>query len=233
MPLGLRFEERSQANVMALLARIAAHTAIAQPDAMDALLLFSLIALWQRRRPTAEVRANRDGTSTRRAAAKPLVRLTETLIQPKQALALLELRHAGIRTLAIEAALTRAHLVPHVDRHGAIPDSPRLLPMIADAMTDDAPHAEMLRFRIAVMRAWRDKSPWPDPPLSLAEHPYVIMTTALARQARGGGLSQAALADKWGTDWAGKAMLAPLIRHRMQKRATDGERGRLFRRMDQ
>ena len=189
--------------MMGLLRRVAEHAAIHQLDALDTQLLFSLIALWQRRRPTSAVRANRARLSTRRTAPKPLVRLRDTLILPDQALALLGIEHLGVRALAIEAAL-------------------------AGRVTGPTPRDTMIRFRIAVMQAWRIRAPWPNVPDALAHHPYVSMTTALARQARGGHLGEAALAESWSHDWAGKAMLAPLIRHRMQTWGKNGEGGRVF-----
>jgi hypothetical protein len=226
LPLGLRYEDRSQAAMRTLLERVAGHRALGQLDAVDAIIIFSLIALWQRRRPTSQVRGNRRHTSCRRTAPKPLVRLCDTLILPQQVLTLLRVDHADVRTLALEAALTRAHLLPHADRVGGASTLPRLLPRLVDGA--DA----MYRYRIAVMQAWRTRQPWPDPPSALAHHPYVINTLALAQRAWGVGLSTDELARKWNSDWPGKAMLAPALRHRMRG-ANDGDRRRVLRGMDQ
>lgn len=75
------FRLRSADAVIEQLARLAQTEPL---DAGDALLLYSLVALWQRRRPSEESRANRGQRRGRRATPKPLASLAGTLIQPGQ-----------------------------------------------------------------------------------------------------------------------------------------------------
>lgn len=225
-PLGMRYEDRSQAAMIGLLARMAGHLAIEQLDAVDAVTLFSLIALWQRRRPPAQIRGNRGRRSTRRAAPKPMARLCETLIGHRQIRVLLTIESTSIRALAFEAALTQAHLYPHADRSGGQPIPDRIL-------ADLLPHADpMYRHRIGIMRAWQTRQPWPDPPSILANHPYVIITRALAQRAWSTGPQPVDLLEYDNRDWPGKAMLAPALRHRLQG-GQNAQSQRVFRSVDQ
>lgn len=169
----------------------------ARLDAGDAVLVLSLLALWQRRRPTEQAKGNRLESSTRRAAPKPIARLCGTLVQPAQVGALLELAThlpslAGqtLASLALEAALTEAHLAPHRTRaavarddstsgepwlgavEAAVSDSGNLLP---------ADERDVLRFRIDRMRAWRDGRPQSAVSESLVRNPHVAASLALER----------------------------------------------------
>lgn len=117
----ISFHSRTPANVSAALERM---FAAAQPDAADATLLLSLVALWQRRRPTESVRASRRRPTSRRRVPKPVVSLlgrNTTLGQVRRLFALSRRmpRPSGeaLALVAAEASLTEAHLGPHPARN--------------------------------------------------------------------------------------------------------------------
>ncbi|MEZ4319740.1 MAG: hypothetical protein R3F61_19645 [Myxococcota bacterium] len=90
-------------------------------DASDALLVFSLLALWQRRRPTDTVRSNKGRTTPRRETAKPVAALGGSIVSPGQIAPLVRLSTGiadgqRLALVALEAALTEAHLAPHQAR---------------------------------------------------------------------------------------------------------------------
>lgn len=186
----LLFHERSPASVAQTLMRRAGQTAL---DAGDALLLFSLLALYQRRRRVEEVRATRGKVLPRRKLPKPITALNGGLIQLGMLEPLLEFAsaqnprsgHILIATL-LEAALTEAHILPHRPR---TTDSPRIKdaeawldridgiikkPNIRQFLGETA--AEIFQWRIASMRAWQNKQP---PPTSTLAHPYVQISAAI------------------------------------------------------
>lgn len=189
------YHRRSPSCVAAELARGGASPVL---DAGDAVLLFSLIALWQRRRPTSEARANRGHSLTRRQTPKPIANLQGNLLVPRQLqhLARVAERLPGpagqaLGLLATEAALTEAHLAPHAARksrtnmaesgedwlcavEGLLVNGQKGL----FSPADDA----MIRFRVDRMRAWRDGTPQRQPSLLIANEPYVRAALALERR---------------------------------------------------
>lgn len=226
-PRGLVFDDRSQAHMATLLARTAGRVEAERLDARDALVIFSLLALWQRRRPTREVRANRGQPSTRRRAPKPIADLARDLIGPRQFEVLVDAaiahRQPAIAELAFEAALTAAHMGPHRTRKTTDPDLRWLLPRVClrvpqliDLLGPD--RAAMWQHRVAIMESYRDRVDRPPPPDTIADHPYVRMTTLLDRQRRGEAIDRDALRQALADDWPGKAMLAPIILHRLESR---------------
>lgn len=219
------FSARSEAVMAQLCARLAGHLAIEQPDALDALWIVSILALWQRRRDPRKARGNRGAGQTRRLTPKPVARLAQALMGPAQLSALVDLAERestpAIALLGIEAALTRIHLSGHGDRRDARLPPDRLSAALVEIIERASLEGEqaMLRYRLDVSRAWRSRATWPTPPAAIAAHPYVHWSVALARQTCGGALSLEALRVAWQTDWPGKAMLAPIIRHRLMREA--------------
>jgi hypothetical protein len=119
------FHHRAPATVTAQLAAASASPVL---DAADAMLLLSLVALWQRRRPTHEARGALGTTLSRRLVPKPVASLAGEVMVVGQLGPLLELAvawgGAAGRTLAgivLDAALTEAHLAPHLPRRRGSP----------------------------------------------------------------------------------------------------------------
>lgn len=191
----LVFHRRSPVVVTRALARLADPAL----DAGDALLLLSLVALWQRRRPTAEARAARGSVQPRRVVPKPVAALIQETLLPGQLRPLVE--HAlniggapgsALAAVALDAALTEAHLAPHrarrtdsvgsgeawlgrVEGELARPEVGRLL---------GPEEREVFSWRVARMRAYAAGRPGPSgaPPA----HPYVELALAIDRQRAGG-----------------------------------------------
>lgn len=194
-------------------------------DAGDAVLLLSLLALWQRRRPTTEARANRGRSAPRRNTPKALAAVTQTLAVPVQ------LRHVAraaqqlggergrhLLALGLEAALTEAHLEPHPARLGrtdeldtgeswiAIVD--QVLGCDADLLNPE--DLAVLRFRVDRMRAWRKRERQRNAPAAAVDVPYVRASTALER-AYAGLLPEA---ESFEPSEPGIMMLWPMLRSR-------------------
>ena len=176
----LLYHRRSQAAVTAEFQR---RGQIQGLDAADMLLLFSLIALYQRRRPTHEVRANRKKPQSRRQTAKPVIKLSGQLLMMGQFKLLMELAAniapgALLASICIECALTEAHLAPHIGRKGEKGTSgeewlsiiEKELVTHSQLMGEDT---ELFLFRIQVMRAYAQHEPMPAPPPALLTHHYV------------------------------------------------------------
>ncbi len=188
-------------------------------DAGDALLVFSLVALWQRRRPTDRVRGNKGQVRRRRDTPKPVSALKGELAslgQFSRLLTLAELLNDGspLRLLAMEAALTEAHLAPHRSRR-ARKESRTTGEAWLSAVSDANEKGNVAKserrafaFRIERMRAWRDSRSMvvPDP---TSELPYVRASLALER-ARAG----ARPLESFRTSGEGIFMVLPLLRSR-------------------
>lgn len=156
-----------------------------QFDTGDAMLCSSLIALWQRRRPTEQVRANRGRTRERRQTAMPIAGLAGELVELGQVVALTQvcaaLEPGQGRALALvtaEAALTEAHLKPHPVRGRAETGSGELWlqaveRLIVNSEVLSTTDAGLLRFRIERMRAWRERRPQQPVDAALRDEPYV------------------------------------------------------------
>lgn len=165
-------------------------------DAGDALVVLSLLALWQRRRPTTKARGNRGRRESRRATPKPVAALIGGLAQPLQAVALVNLAThlepaAGraLAELAIEAALTEAHLAPHPTRsvsrgRGSATSGESWLAAAEAALREtgslvpDEDRA-VFCFRVDRQRAWRARRSQSVVDEDLRRHPYVGACLAL------------------------------------------------------
>jgi hypothetical protein len=207
------FHLRTRDSVARQLERLACPGSL---DAGDALLVSSLLALWQRRRPTDQVRANRGKTAPRRSSPKSIVAREGATIQRGQLEPLAEIsshlsadRGRVLLLLAVEAALFEAHLCAHPGRRGAATSTGepwftavegllgarRLIPL----------DVEILEYRIARMRAYRDRAASPSG--EGAACAYVDACVALDA-ARRGEVERRAL--DWGAP--GLFMLVPQLR---------------------
>lgn len=147
-------------------------------DVADTLLLYSLIALYQRRRPTTEVRASRNKPQSRRELAKPVSKLSGQLLTIGMFRTLMALSQqieqgAVLAAICVECALTEAHLAPHIASKGDEKTSgEQWLLEIENALKRPnlSEDSELFRFRIQWMRAWRDHEPMPSTHIS---HPYI------------------------------------------------------------
>lgn len=196
-------------------------------DAGDALVVLSLLALWQRRRSTATARGNRGRRHTRRATPKPVASLIGGLAQPAQAAALVKLAlhlepTAGrvVAELAIESALTEAHLAPHPTRsarHGpdATTSGESWLAAAENALTEagslvtDEDRA-VFAFRVDRQRAWRARRPQSVVDEHLRRHPYVAACLALEQAIIDPGFAMVPFAPAT----PGLLMLLPALRSR-------------------
>jgi len=200
----------------------------ASPDAGDALLLLSLIALWQRRRPTKEARGNRGAQRPRRLTPKPVAALEWQLISPGQVPHLVDIasglgdeRGTALGLLAVECALTEAHLAPHPSRgeaadqealvdsgEGFLRAAERGLAGLAEESLVDPAERAVIVYRIARMRAWRDGSTPPTLPPDDGINGYAAACVALddLRSGKIGSL------PSFGASAPGLAMLLPQLR---------------------
>lgn len=180
---------RTPTNTAALLSKMGA---AGHHDVGDAVLLFSLLSLWQRRRPTEAVRSNRGRPRSRRTTPKPVASLAGSLVSHGQIPHLLGLARTidGGRLLArltLEAALTEAHVAPHLPRGAPrtdTPDGESWLRMVDAAVADLKPllgaeDCGAFAFRVESMRAWRDRRAI-QRPIDTPEIPYVQASLALA-----------------------------------------------------
>ena len=188
------FHRRSPASVSAELGSMARRHPYL--DAVDAVLLLSLFALWQRRRPVTRARGNRGRIRSRRSTPKPVAALGGSLILLGQVQRLGEIAadmggEAGraLLLLVLEAALTEAHLAPHSARRSAA-RSPgtgeSLLAAVQEILESHASRlgqeaAAVLSFRVERMRAWRDGRPLQKFLLPTVRHPYVQASLLLER----------------------------------------------------
>lgn len=164
------YHQRSRQSVNAGLERLAGACDVGVPDAADVLLLTSLLALYQRRRPTNEVRGSRGQVLSRREAPKPIVLLLSSLFPAGVARKLLALaprieggdprRH--LAALGVEWALTVAHAAPHrAVRAGARrkPDADVIECVVRSASEILPDQATALRFRLDLMLAYAGSAP--------------------------------------------------------------------------
>ncbi len=211
------YHRRSPTNVSCALASLGADDPY---DAGDALLVVSLLALWQRRRPTQAARSNKGRLRSRRETPKPVAALAPTLASPGQLPHLLRLARTlpGGRDLALlglEAALTEAHLAPHAPRRGGLDTWDgetwlRAAESEGRAFEDliGRSDAAVIAFRIERMRAWRERRP-SCPIEGVSGVPYVEASLAL-EAARAGAPAAAAFS----VHTPGLLMLLPLLRNR-------------------
>lgn len=185
------FHLRDPAVVSAELSRRAGRNDL---DAGDATLLLSLLALWQRRRPTTAARSNRGRPLPRRITPKPIAGVLGSLLHPGQ------LRHVhqaarelgpehgrSLLLLGMEAAFTEAHLAPHPAKRSGEPiqgsGESHLLAIEKELAGDDGLLDEadiaVLKFRVGRMRSWRDGTPQPEPPATAVRFPYVRASMTL------------------------------------------------------
>jgi hypothetical protein len=212
------YHRRSAASVSSALSSLGAN---GQYSAGDATLVFSLLALWQRRRPTQAARSNKSQTRTRRETPKPVAALRSSLASPGQLPHLLRLARtlaAGrdLALLGVEAALTEAHLAPHAARRSSSRDTwdgETWLGAVEVAVADfrdlvSVDDAAVIGFRIERMRAWREARPLVShrPPGSA---PYVEASMALEATRAG-----AAPVATFSPHTPGVLMLLPLLRSR-------------------
>lgn len=214
------YHRRSPANVARALGSLGIH---GQYTAGDATLVFSLLALWQRRRPTHSARSNKGQPRSRRETPKPVAALTSSVASPGQVPHMLRLARLlpGGRDLALlclEAALTEAHLAPHAPRRAPGPerhgwDGETWLRAVEHALTEfsdvvGTDEAAAIAFRIERMRAWRESRPLRPIPTP-AGVPYVEASLALEATRGGEPPSRA-----FSTQAQGLLMLLPLLRSR-------------------
>lgn len=164
-------------------------------DAGDALLVLSIVALWQRRRRPGEARASRSQLVSRRDLAKPIAALDGWVMVPSQLVSLVEygVGRGGtggraVVAVALEAALTEAHLAPHRSRgRGAEVGSGEGWLRAVEQALGRPPVAQVLgvaehevfAWRVARMRAYAARQPTPLPGVAASAHPYVKLARAI------------------------------------------------------
>lgn len=191
-------------------------------DTSTALLLYSLVALQQRRR-TIEGKP-----LPRRFLSKPVSALSGTLLVHSQLRPLLtlarEVDRGDLAAFVLECALTEAHLLPHLPRQPRNATSVELsafaerhtgerwlqaveqeLSSLGTLLGEDA---AFFSFRVAWMRSWRKQHPLPTVPPEISEQPYIFALQQLQRQKNG------ETADQVSADSPGLFMLLPLLRKR-------------------
>lgn len=187
------FHRRDPASVAAALGAMIDTDAY---DVGDATLLVSLLALWQRRRSTAGVRANRGQERARRDTPKPIAGLAGVLASPGQAARLRELlagmptaAQRGTLVLLLETFLTEAHLVAHRARVSSVPDTTdsshhvwmrnieQLIAIAADVLPES--DTRLYGYRVALMRAYQEDAAQPAASEALHAEPYVAAYMAL------------------------------------------------------
>ncbi len=223
---GILYHRRSIAAFSQTLSRVRGNLQHKQLDVTDANALFSLIALWQRRRPTMKVRSNRAKGKPRRKTPKPLVELAGNLISQGQFLNLLayavEQELSSLAYLTIETALTEAHLAPHPSRKVTEEQQPNdsWLQLISKELA--RPKIELLlgeeypffMYRAKMMEAFQQGKPFPPPPDTIAKHPYVYLSYLINQYYLKEVPEDVFLPWLKEEDWEGKAMLLPQLKKR-------------------
>lgn len=226
---GVTFHTRTRHNVDIALGRLFVHVGAGTPDAADALILISLLALYQRRRQPADARAARGRAMRRRAVPKPIARLASRLYPIGASSRMLRAaeafkypREAAVfRSLALEWAFTVAHLAPHPTTIKPVATGPsNALALVEAAVTQVLPHLEavegaVVRFRLSIMADYARGTRLAVPDGCPA--PYVVAHRHLADAHLANALDQkeraiVAAARMVDADEAGTLMLAPQIR---------------------
>ncbi len=219
------YHRRSPQVVGAAFARMAGGGPL---DAGDALLVTSLLALWQRRRPTHEVRANRGRLRRRRVTPKPVAELQGTLLSGGQLAHIGRLaklvppkKAANLLVAAVEATLTVAHLAPHParsSRDGTVGTGEPWLRAAERTLESHhsilADHTPVIHYRFSRMRAWRDE-------VTLGEQAGLAVRSAYVRASTAVEARERAAADEPPITAAtpGLLMLLPQLRslgHRIE-----------------
>lgn len=231
---GYLFHRRSFRHINEALAQCYSHMKAEQLDTADVMLLFSLIALWQRRRPTEKVKSNRKQSKPRRTTAKPIVGRAGDLLErgclrPNVNFAVRR-NSPALLSLVIELALTEAHLVPHPRRSSGNSLYSGWLESVLEQL--ERPEIQTLlgkewapfQYRTDTMRSYREKIPFPSPPESLVDVPFAnsIWNLNLCHQGakRNGDIAGSvevlrSLSEL--NDWDGKAMHISQIRSCLEK----------------
>jgi hypothetical protein len=215
----LVFHRRTTANVGAEIARRAQATL----DAGDAILLLSLIALWQRRRPKNAKGPSRSVTS-RRDMTKPVAAVVQETLTRGQlerlsthALRLPAPQGRCLALVLLEGALTEAHLAPHRARRTESPsvrDGEAWLSAVDAALRLDAlgsllddEDRAVCCWRVERMRAYlrREKNGPVDS--KIQQNPHVQLVMAIERTATGEPSD-----EQFGADQDGAFMLIPQAR---------------------
>lgn len=235
LPPGYLYHRRSFFSLKSALTRVWGHLQVGQPDTADAMLLLSLIALWQRRRPTGRVRANRGRTTPRSRTPKPAVQLSGELMvrgQLEPTLSFAVEREAGaLLCLLFELALTEAHLVPHLKnkKQGSL-ISAGWLEQIEKELHNTkvalllGEEYEFFRYRVHIMKAYRDRETLQKPPSEIEGHPYIQAAWHVYwyNYHRKQGISaESSILElqrlMQEPDWEGKAMYAETIASQLEK----------------
>lgn len=193
------FHARSPANVAESLGGMVGSAML---DAADATLLFGLVALWQRRRPTGEARGARGTALARSRVPKPISSMAGQLLAPGRVAPLLELatgwspgEGAALAAHVLDAALAEAHLGPHAPRRSPAIEGAEA--MSWQASVERALAREALRellgpiewgvFRYRASRMWAYHSREPVPlPAEAAAHPHAQLAAAIDAAVRSG-----------------------------------------------
>ncbi len=194
-------------------------------DAGDELLALSLLALWQRRRPTERVRANRGERKPRSATPKRIVSLLDPLITVEQRQSLVALasklddpRRRALLLFVIEAVLSAAHARSLLRGRSLEPLSvASTLVWAEDTVNRDqvllGEEAEVLRFRVAAQRAFSQRQivEWS----ASVSSAYILSSLCASRHREG---VDGACADRFGEDEPGVCMLLPQLRQKERVR---------------
>lgn len=234
-PKGLLFHRRSIAALNEALSVCYGHMLVGQMDTADAMLLLSLISHWQRRRPTREVRANRQQQKPRRSTPKPVVARKDDLLHLGRFACNMEFaRFVGLAPLVhllFELALTESHLEPHSAKSKQdAPSSSNWLTAVEQQLQclDNqellGEEKEFYTYRIGVMDAYLKRQPSPFPPSILEKHPYIVSGQVLSQlykerneaepSPKDVGALETLLKSK---DWEGKAMQFSQLQSKAEK----------------
>lgn len=237
IPKGFLYHRRSIAALNLALAHSYGHLEVGQLDSADAMLLFNLVSYWQRRRPTQDVRSNRNQIKSRRKTPKPIVGLSKTLLEKgifhRNLCYLLKMEANHALPLLFELALTEAHLAPHSKRATSSAEaisSPHWLELIEKALKQPevlsllGEDGDLFEYRMRMMKAYRDKQPLSAPSDSVIEHPYVASNWCLSQlywtKQRGEG-TEPFLAELHALhqkdDWEGKAVQISQIQSKLER----------------
>lgn len=193
-------------------------------DAGDALLLLSLVGLWQRRRPKHESRGARKAHLPRRVLPKPFVGLASEAVLPSQLRNLADAASGWpptqrrlILAVGLDAALFEAHLAPHRARRPRVPESApgniwvRAIeafmahPAVAAAL--ETHDRDLFVWRVGRMRAYQQGLEALTTPAPLIDSPHILLATAID-DARGGRFTK----SRFAAGGPGYAMLLPQAR---------------------
>ena len=233
------YHTRTRAGLALAMERLDAHVRAGVPDAWDALVVFTLLALYQRRRPTSEARGNRGRTASRRRTPKPIAQFAGRVGSMSQMKHLVSAAVAAVAAhreparamvvLALEWAFTDAHLLVHPARRSRSARAPgrardeRALRRLSDLLHEPgvsrllgSEDRALYDYRLGRIAGYALGVPRERPAEAIRAHPHVLLAERVSSERasgpRAGIEDRAELMRLLDQDAPGGLMVAPQVR---------------------